>query len=80
MNQDQKTVVDANPVPLEIIHQCTSLSPRLVSASSGDSINRDAAHTRVIIKFSDGSQHVIFVGADFSEEEYRKRVEGRKRY
>ena len=64
--------------PLEIIHQCTSLNPKVSSSSSGDSTSGEAASTRVLVKFDDGSIETIFTGPDFSEAEFEKRIADRK--
>jgi len=63
--------------PVEIIHQCTSATPKVTSASSGDSNSGEAASTRVLVKFSDGSVETIFTGPEFSEAEYEQRIAGR---
>lgn len=68
----------ATPVKVMIQHIGTCFSGFF--SSSGNSENDNAEHSRVVIVYSDNSEQVVFIGPKFSEEEYKKQIEVRKKY
>lgn len=64
--------------PTEIFIQHTGSSASVSSCSSGASTTGDASHTRIILKFTDKTEEVLYTGPEFSEAEHEKKLAERK--